>query len=260
MVSLKSEEEIELMKESNRIVSDTLRLLGAHIAPGIETLALDRMAEDFIRSCGAVPAFKGYGGNGRTPAYPATLCVSINEAVVHGIPSRRRLAEGDIVSIDVGTRKNGWFGDGAWTFTVGAVSSVKQRLLDVTRESLFRGIEQARVGNRLYDISYAVQTHVEQHGFSVVRSLVGHGIGRDLHEEPQVPNFGRARTGMKLKAGMTLAIEPMVNMGNAEVVVGEDHWTVQTADGLPSAHFEHTVYISRNGPVLLTNHFVEEYA
>ncbi|NOY06792.1 MAG: M24 family metallopeptidase, partial [Chlorobi bacterium] len=139
-------------------------------------------------------------------------------------------------------------------------SSDKQRLLDVTRESLFRGIEQARVGNRLHDISYAVQSHVEEHGFSVVRSLVGHGIGRNLHEEPQVPNFGRARTGMKLKAGMTLAIEPMVNMGKADVVVGDDHWTVQTADGLPSAHFEHTVYISSNGPVLLTNHFVEEYA
>lgn len=259
MVTTKSEQEIELMRECCEIVSDVIRLTGSQISPGVITEDLDRMAEEFIRSCGARPAFKGYApsSGARTP-FPATLCISVDDAVVHGMPSKRKLEEGEIVSIDVGVEKNGYFGDGAATFPVGKIDPEKERLMRVTRESLFRGIEQARPGNRLHDISSAIQRYVEENGFSIVRDLVGHGIGTRLHEDPPVPNFGKRGTGIKLTSGMALAIEPMVNYGGAKVKVGRDGWTVLSRDGLPSAHFEHTIVITENGPLILTNHIVED--
>jgi methionyl aminopeptidase len=237
---LKTKREIELIRESSRLVAEVLKLVGAQIRPGVTTLALDKLAEEYIRSFGGIPAFKGYGSQ-KNNLFPATLCTSVDAEVVHGIPSTRVLKEGEIVSIDVGVKKNGYFGDGAASFPVGEVSADKQRLLDVTRESLCKGIEKAVVGNRVHDISYAVQSYVEANGFSVVRELVGHGVGKELHEPPNVPNFGKPGTGPELKAGMTLAIEPMVNLGGYQVVMQPDGWTVVTKDGLPSAHFEHTV-------------------
>ncbi len=259
MIHRKTEQEIELMRESNQIVSDVHRLLMTQVRPGTRVSELDAMAEDFIRANGALPAFKGYqSGSTSIPDFPATLCVSIDDEVVHGIPTDRVLEEGQIVSIDVGTEKNGFFGDGAITLAVGKVDPEKQRLMDVTRESLFRGIEQAVPGGKLHDISAAVQRYVEDNGFAVVRDLVGHGIGRKLHEEPPVPNFGRAGSGPTLEVGMTLAIEPMVNYGSFKVRIAANGWTVLTRDGSPSAHFEHTVYISKDGPVTLTNHFERE--
>lgn len=259
MIHLKNEQEIEAMRESALIVSDVHRLLRPHVKPGTRVLDLDAMAEDFIRASGARPAFKGYGsGSTSVPAFPATLCVSIDDEVVHGIPSTRVLEEGQIVSIDVGTEKNGFFGDGAMTHSVGAVEAEKLRLLQVTRESLYRGISKAIAGNHLGDVSSAIQGHVEDNGFSVVRDLVGHGIGKKLHEEPPVPNFGRQGSGPLLEEGMTLAIEPMVNYGSFRVRIEANGWTVRTRDGAPSAHFEHTIVISKDGPVLLTNHFDRE--
>ena len=245
MISLKSLEEIELIRESSRIVADVLKLVGSQIRPGITTLELDRSAEDYIRSMDGEPAFKGYGWD-KSNLFPATLCMSIDEEVVHGIPSKRVLKDGELLSIDVGAKKNGFYGDGAWSFAVGEISEEKMRLMRVTEESLMKGIEQAVAGNRLHDISAAVQSFVEANGFSVVRDLVGHGIGKKLHEEPSVPNYGEAGTGLLLKEGMTLAIEPMVNSGTWRVSVAADGWTVSTADGRPSAHFEHTVAV-RNG-------------
>ena len=209
------------------------------------------MAEEFIRSQHAVPAFKGYGSDKRN-LYPASLCISIDDEVVHGIPGNRKLQEGEIVSIDVGVKKNEFFGDGAWTFCVGKVSPDKERLMKVTEESLLIGIAQARHGGHVHDISAAVQQHVEQAGFSVVRDLVGHGVGRNLHEEPAVPNFGKAGTGPLLSSGMTLAIEPMVNFGEYDVHVDSDGWTIRSADGSPSAHFEHTIVVTENEPMILT--------
>jgi len=256
MIHRKTEQEIELMRESNQIVSDVHRLLMSHVKPGARVSELDAMAEDFIRASGALPAFKGYSSGSRSiPDFPATLCVSIDDEVVHGIPTERALEEGQIVSIDVGTEKNGFFGDGAITLPVGRVDPEKQRLMDVTRESLFRGIAKAVPGGKLQDISAAIQQHVEENGFAVVRDLVGHGIGRKLHEEPPVPNFGRAGNGPTLDVGMTLAIEPMVNYGSFKVRIAANGWTVLTRDGSASAHFEHTVYISKDGPETLTNHF-----
>jgi len=247
------------MRESNQIVSDVHRLLMSQVRPGVRVSELDSMAEDFIRANGALPAFKGYqSGSTSIPDFPATLCVSIDDEVVHGIPTDRVLEEGQIVSIDVGTEKNGFFGDGAITLAVGRVDPEKQRLMDVTRESLFQGIDNAVPGGKLHDISAAVQRYVENNGFAVVRDLVGHGIGRKLHEEPPVPNFGRAGSGPTLEVGMTLAIEPMVNYGSFKVRIAANGWTVLTRDGSPSAHFEHTVYISKDGPVTLTNHFERE--
>lgn len=247
------------MRESAQIVSDVHRLLMPHVKPGTRVSDLDAMAEDFIRANGALPAFKGYGsGSASVPAFPATLCVSIDDEVVHGIPSNRMLEEGQIVSIDVGTEKNGFFGDGAMTHPIGTVEAEKLRLMQVTRESLFRGITRAIAGNHLGDVSAAIQAHVEDNGFSVVRDLVGHGIGKKLHEDPPVPNFGRPGSGTLLEEGMTLAIEPMVNYGSSRVRIEANGWTVRTRDGSPSAHFEHTVYISKDGPVLLTNHFERE--
>jgi methionyl aminopeptidase len=256
MIERKTESDIELMRESNAIVSDVHRLLMPHVKEGTLVSDLDKMAEDFIRSCDGKPAFKGYSSGSKTiPPFPSTLCVSIDDEVVHGIPGPQALKNGQIVSIDVGAKKNGFFGDGAITLPVGTVDPERQRLMDVTREALFLGIDKAVPGNHLYDISAAIQDHVETNGFSVVRDLVGHGIGRRLHEEPAVPNFGKAGTGPRLEVGMTLAIEPMVNYGSFKVRIANNGWTVLTKDGSASAHFEHTVYISKDGPVLLTNHF-----
>jgi methionyl aminopeptidase len=251
MISLKSLEEIELIRESSRIVADVLKLMGSQIRPGITTLELDRAAEDYIRSMGGEPAFKGYGWD-KNNLFPATLCMSIDDEVVHGIPSKRVLKDGDLLSIDVGAKKNGFYGDGAWSFAVGEVSEEKTRLMRVTEESLLKGIEQAVVGKRVHDISNAVQQYVEANGFSVVRDLVGHGVGKKLHEEPSVPNYGDPGTGPALKDGMTLAIEPMVNAGTWRVKVAADGWTVLTTDGKPSAHFEHTVAIKNGKAEILT--------
>lgn len=251
--NIKSQHEIDLMRESCRIVAEVVRLLGSSITPGVTTGELDEIAEDYIRSQGGEPAFKGYGNDKRN-LYPASICASVDYQVVHGIPGNHVLREGEIISIDVGVKKNGYYGDGAWTFSVGKISEEKRRLMLVTEEALYKGIAKARTGNRVYDISAAVQDYVESNGFSVVKELVGHGVGRKLHEEPSVPNFvPRDRTGgERLESGMTLAIEPMVNAGADRVKVHTDGWTVLTADGLPSAHYEHTVLITENEPEILT--------
>jgi methionyl aminopeptidase len=251
MVRIKTRREIELIRESCKIVADVLRLVAAKIKPGVTTLELDRLAEEYIRSLGALPAFKGYGSN-KANLFPATLCTSVDEVVVHGIPSKRTLREGEILSVDVGVKKEGYFGDGAATFAVGKISEEKQRLMDATRESLANGIEAAVVGNKVHDISYAVQQYVEDRGFSVVRDLVGHGVGLQLHEEPSVPNFGKPGTGIRLQEGMTLAIEPMVNTGTWQVRFAADGWTVLAQDGKPSAHFEHTIAIIDGKAEILT--------
>jgi methionyl aminopeptidase len=250
-VSIKSRQEVAMMRESGRIVGEVLALMGGRIRPGITTQELDILAEEYIRSQGGVPAFKGYGSDKRN-LFPSTLCVSIDDQVVHGFPGPRQLEEGQIVSIDVGVKKGGYFGDAARSFAVGRVSEEKQRLLQVTEEALMKGIAQAVAGGRLYDISGAIQEWVEKRGFSVVRDLVGHGIGKNLHEEPAVPNFGTSGTGILLQEGMALAIEPMVNAGTYRVTVDTDGWTVRTADGKPSAHFEHTVIVQSGDAEILT--------
>ncbi len=252
-VPIKSPGEIELMKESSRIVAEVLALVGSRIKPGMHTKELDTLAEEYIRSRGGEPAFKGYGHDPDN-LFPGTLCISIDDEVVHGIPDSRRIEQGQIVSIDVGVKKNGYFGDGASTFPVGKTTEEKARLLQVTEESLYKGIAQARAGNHLHDVSAAVQEHVEAAGFSVVRDLVGHGIGRELHEDPSVPNYGTPGTGLLLKEGMALAIEPMVNAGSHKVLLGSDGWTVKTADGRPSAHFEHTIVVKKDEAEILTQH------
>jgi methionyl aminopeptidase len=251
MILLKSIEEIEFIRESSRIVADVLKLVGAQVRPGMTTLELDKVAEDFIRSMDGEPAFKGYGWDKKN-LFPATLCTSIDAEVVHGIPGKRMLKDGDLLSIDVGVKKNGFYGDGACSFAIGEVSEEKQRLMRVTQESLAKGIEQAVAGKRVHDVSNAIQHHVEANGFSVVRDLVGHGVGRRLHEEPSIPNFGEPGTGAVLKDGMTLAIEPMVNAGTWRVKVATDGWTVLTVDGKPSAHFEHTIAIVHGKAEILT--------
>ena len=242
----RNREEIEKIRVSAQLVAMTLREVGRHVRPGITTAELDRIAESFIRDHGARPAFKGYRG------FPASICPSVNEEVVHGIPGPRELREGDIIGVDVGVEKNGFYGDAALSFPVGEVSAEARRLLDVTRESLMQGIAQARPGNRVGDISNAVQSYVESRGYSVVRALVGHGIGREMHEEPAVPNFGPAGRGPRLMTGLVLAIEPMVNTGGFEVVTRSDGWTVATKDGGLSAHFEHTVAVGPDGPEILS--------
>ncbi|ODA42175.1 type I methionyl aminopeptidase [Desulfosporosinus sp. BG] len=246
MIELKNANQFSRMRNAGRIVGETLALMRELAKPGVTTLELDRMAEEYIRAQGAIPAFKGYNG------FPATLCTSVNEQVVHGIPGLRCLESGDIISIDCGAVIDGYFGDAAVTLPIGEVSPDLQKLLRVTEESLMLGIAQAKLGNRLYDVSYAVQTHVEANGFSVVRDYVGHGIGRAMHEDPQIPNFGKPGRGPRLEVGMALAIEPMVNMGTYEVQTLKDHWTVVTKDKRPSAHFEHTVAITENGLEILT--------
>lgn len=250
MPEYKTDREIEVMREAGRIVGEVLDLLGRHIAPGVTTAELDGIAEEYIRSRGAEPAFKGYRVGGNT--FPASICTSIEDVVVHGIPSDRKLLEGEIISIDVGTLKDGYYGDGARTFAVGEIDESRQKLLDVTKQALQAGIDKAVSGNRLGDISSAVQQVVEQNGFSVVRDMVGHGIGRRMHEDPQVHNFGVAGTGPVLKKGLVIAIEPMVNIGGYKINFKPDGWTTVTADGSPSAHFEHTVAITDNGPDILT--------
>ncbi len=250
-ISLKSAHEIEFMRESNRIVGEVIKLIGTQVRPGVTTKQLDGLAEDYIRSCGAEPAFKGYGFEADN-LFPGTLCVSIDNEVVHGIPGNRVLREGEIVSIDVGTKKNGFYGDGAFTFPVGEVSEEKKRLMRVTKESLAKAVEQAVEGKRIGDIGFAVQSLVEAEGFSVVRDLVGHAIGRELHEDPQVPNYGKPNKGIVLREGMTLAIEPMVNMGSHRVRTASDRWTIITEDGMPSAHFEYTVVVRKGNAEILT--------
>lgn len=246
MIILKTPQEVAFMREGNRILALLLNHLESFIQPGMTTAELDREAELFIRSHGAIPAFKGYRG------YPATLCTSINEEVIHGIPGARRLVAGDIISIDVGGVYEGLYSDSARTYAVGETSGKAMRLLEVTEKALYEGINQARAGNRLHDISAAIQRVVESAGFFVVREFVGHGIGRALHEDPQVPNFGKKGTGPVLQEGMTLAIEPMVNEGTWKVAIKGDGWTAVTADGSLSAHFEHSIAITQNGPVILS--------
>ncbi len=253
MIYLKTDEEIELMRESNRLVGMTHGELSKHIRPGITTLQLDKIADEFIRDHEAVPSFFGYGG------FPNSICTSVNEQVVHGIPNNTPLKEGDIVSVDIGTVKNGYNGDSAYTYCVGEVSEEIKELLRVTRESLYIGIEQAKEDNRIGDIGNAIQTYCEKLGYSVVRELVGHGIGRKMHEAPEVPNYGRRGTGPLIKNGMCIAIEPMINMGSKNVVFESDGWTVRTKDRYPSAHFEHTIAI-RNGKadILSTFEFIKD--
>lgn len=247
MIVRKSRAELEKMHKANVLVAQVLGKLREAIRPGVTTASLDAIAEDTIRTTGAVPAFKGYRG------FPASLCVSINDEVVHGIPSRKRvIREGDIVSLDVGTFVDGFCGDGAITVPVGEIPEKVHRLLEVTEEALHKGIEKIRVGNRVSDIGHAVQEHVESRGFSVVRDFVGHGIGAQMHEEPQVPNYGDPGRGYRLLPGMVLAIEPMVNAGQHFVKVLSDNWTVVTMDGSFSAHFEHSVAVTDNGPWILS--------
>jgi methionyl aminopeptidase len=251
VIYIKTQKEIDFIRESCRIVAETLRLVKSNVRVGVTTFELDRIAEDYIKSNNAIPAFKGYSQGG-LPGFPGSVCTSLNDAVVHGIPGQIRLEEGDIISLDVGVLKNNYYGDAAITVAVGKISDEKKMLMEVTEKSLQLGIEQAKNGNRVHDISAAVQDYVEQNGFSIVRDLCGHGVGKFLHEDPSVPNFGKRGTGSKLKRGMTIAIEPMVNAGGFEVITSPDGWTVITADGSPSAHFEHTILILDNSPEILT--------
>ncbi len=246
MIILKSRQEIEKMRKSNVLVAAILEELKKKIRPGVKTIELDRLSEEMALKRGARPAFKGYRG------YPYSLCTSVNSEVVHGMPSERELKEGDIVSLDFGVLHDGYYGDAAVTVPVGEISPAARRLLRVTEEALYRGISAVRAGNRIGDISAAIQGHVEAAGFSVVRDLVGHGIGKSLHEDPQVPNYGSSGRGIELKPGMVFAIEPMVNEGTYRVDVLRDGWTVVTADGKLSAHFEHSVAVTENGPVILS--------
>ncbi len=247
MVVLKSKRELELMKEACRISAEALSVAGEAVKPGVSTKEIDKIAYDYIKKCGATPNFLGLYD------FPATACISVNNEVIHGIPKANRIIkEGDIVSIDLGAEKNGYNGDNAATFAAGTCSPEAKRLIDTTRESLYKGIEQAVYGNRIGDIGHAVQTYCEQRGYGVVRDFVGHGVGRKLHEDPSVPNFGHEGRGIRLLPGMTLAIEPMINQGTYKVKQLSDGWTVVTQDGLLSAHFEHTVAITPNGPVILT--------
>ncbi len=246
MVAIRSQREIDLIAESCQIVADTLIMLEKMIVPGASLIDLDKAAEDYILSQGARPAFKGYMG------FPSTLCLSIDDVVVHGIPSERKLREGEVIGVDCGAEKNGYYGDSARTYSVGKIDQEKLSLMRVTQEALMLGIDKAREGNFVSDIGHAIQTHVEKFGYSVVRELVGHGIGTQLHEEPQVPNYGLPRRGHKLRNGMVLAIEPMINMGRKEVFTESDGWTVKTQDGSTSAHFEHTIAITAEGPKILS--------
>ncbi len=249
MIIRKSAQELKQMARAGTIVADTLSLLGENIRPGTTTAELDQLADEFIRSKGGVPTFKGYRG---PYPYPASICTSPNDVVVHGIPGEYALAEGDILSVDVGVTLDGFVADSAYTFPVGEIDPETERLLEVGNAALHAGIDQARAGGKLTDISHAVQRVTEDAGFSVVRSLVGHGVGRDMHEDPQIPNFGEPGRGPTLAPGMTLAIEPMITTGGHEVVVRPDQWTIATADGSLSAHFEHTVAVTKEGPRILT--------
>ena len=246
MVHIRTEDEINKISKSCQIVADTLLMLEQYVKEGVKISRLDSLAEDFIRSHGAQPAFKGYMG------FPSTLCVSVDSAVVHGIPGDEILQDGQIVGIDCGAELDGYFGDHAKSFPVGEINEHKMKLLNVTRESLEKAIDKARVGNYVGDIGFEVQKHAEDNGFSVVRELVGHGIGSQLHEEPQIPHFGSPKQGYKLRSGMCIAIEPMINAGDKGVFTADDGWTIYTIDGQPSAHFEHTIAITDNGPKILS--------
>jgi len=251
MIYFKSKEEIELIRESSLLVGKTLAEVAKVVGPGVKTASLDKLAEDYIRSNGGIPGFKGYNG------FPYTLCISVNEQVVHGFPGERILKEGDIVSVDCGVLMNGFYGDSAYTFPVGEVSREILDLMKRTKESLYRGIEMATEGKRVGDIGFAVQDHVEQAGYSVVRDLVGHGVGRHLHEKPEVPNYGKRGTGVKLQTG--IAIEPMINLGVKNVIQENDGWTIRTADRKPSAHYEHTVAIGQGKADILSSFlYIEE--
>ena len=246
MIIIKNNKEIALMREAGKLVGETLLLIEEKVRPGITTAELDRIAEEFITKHGAKPSFKGLYG------FPASLCISVNEQVVHGIPGGYILKDGDIISVDCGVQAKGFHGDAARTFAVGNISEEAKKLIDVTEKSFFKGIEYAKVGNRLTDISHGIQSYVEANGFSVVRDFVGHGIGRVVHEDPDIPNFGKPGRGPKLAVGMALAIEPMVNIGNYKVKTLKDNWTVVTSDGSLSAHYENTIVILPDGPEILT--------
>ncbi|WP_461631949.1 type I methionyl aminopeptidase [Labilibaculum euxinus] len=253
MIFYKTEEEIEWLEMSNLLVAKTLGVISKEIAPGISTLRLDKIAEEYIRDNGGKPGFLGYDG------FPNTLCVSINSQVVHGIPSGYELKEGDVVSCDCGVLLNGFYGDSAYTFTVGAVTPDVQQLLKVTKEALYKGVEQAIEGNHLGDIGFAIQKHAEQNSVSVVREMVGHGIGKNLHEDPQVPNYGKKGRGLKLREGLVVAIEPMFNLGKRDIYRDSDGWAIVTADGKPSAHFEHTVVVRKGKAQILSSfEFIED--
>lgn len=247
MIYLKTKEEIELIRNANQLVGKTLAEVAKILKPGVKTIDLDKRAEEFIRDNGAVPSFKGYGG------FPASLCISVNEVVVHGIPGNYEVKEGDVVSIDCGTFVNGFCGDSAFTFAVGEISSEKKNLLVTTKEALYKGIAAAKVGGRIGDISYAVQAHAEAKGMGVVREMVGHGLGHKMHEEPQVPNYGRPGSGTKIQSGLVICIEPMINLGTKAVVFERDGWTVRTKDRKPSAHFEHCIAVTENGAEILSS-------
>ncbi|PKP52741.1 MAG: type I methionyl aminopeptidase [Bacteroidetes bacterium HGW-Bacteroidetes-1] len=247
MIQIKTEEEIELQRESSLLVGKTLAEVAKNIKPGVKTKKLDELAETFIRDHHAKPGFKGYGG------FPATLCISVNDEVVHGIPGESYLNDGDIVSVDCGVLKNGFFGDSAYTFSVGNVAKEVVDLMERTKQSLYLGIEQAVDGKRIGDIGYAIQSYIEPFGYGIVRELVGHGVGRQLHEKPEVPNYGRRGTGVRLSSGMVIAIEPMINLGKRNVSQDTDGWTIRTSDRLPSAHYEHTVAIRNNKADILSS-------
>jgi methionyl aminopeptidase len=247
MIYFKSKEEIELIRESSLLVGKTLAEVARVISPGVKTISLDKLAEDFIRSHGAVPGFKGYNG------FPYTLCISVNEQVVHGFPGERVLQEGDIVSVDCGVVMNGFYGDSAYTFPIGEVRAEVLNLMKRTKEALYLGIEMAIDGKRVGDIGFAVQNHVEEFGYGVVRDLVGHGVGKNLHEKPEIPNYGKRGTGTRLQDGMTIAIEPMINLGGKNVIQERDGWTIRTADRSPSAHYEHTVAVRHEKADILSS-------
>ncbi|KDR94282.1 methionyl aminopeptidase [Peptoclostridium litorale DSM 5388] len=246
MIIIKSPKEIDLMADAGKIVAEVHELLREKISPGITTIELDEIAERHIRKCNAEPSFKGYGG------FPCTICASVNEQVVHGIPSNRVLMEGDIISLDIGAYYKGYHGDAAKTHGVGKITQEDEKLIEVTRQSFYEGLKFARLGYRLSDISHAVQAHVEMNGFSVVRDFVGHGVGANLHEDPQIPHYGPPGKGVRLQEGMVLAVEPMVNAGSYHVKVLDDGWTAVTVDGKKSAHYEHTLVITKDEPMLLT--------
>lgn len=250
----KTADDLALMRHSCELVGKTHGIVASFIQPGVSTKRLDEIAEEFIRDNKAIPSFKGYKGD-----YPASLCISVNEQIVHGIPNDYQLREGDIVSIDCGVDANGFHGDSAYTYCLGEPTDQQRKLLSVTKQSLYKGLEQAVVGKRIGDIGFAIQQHVEAHGFSVVRELIGHGVGRNLHEAPEVPNYGKRGRGVKLLEGLVLAIEPMINMGKRDIICLDDKWTIITSDRKPSAHFEHTVVVRKNkSEILTTFKFIEE--
>lgn len=247
MIKLKTKADLDKMRAAGHVVAKAIRIMAENIVPGKTTTAdLDAIGAEVVKAAGGTCSFKGYRG------YPAHVCISVNEEVIHGIPGKRRLNEGDVVDLDIGVKLDGFHADSAWTFPVGEISQDAKRLLNVTRESLFQGIAKAKVGNRIGDIASTVQKYCENQGYGVVKELVGHGIGRDLHEEPSVPNYGKAGTGPVLKEGMTICIEPMITMGSARILTLEDDWTIVTQDGKYAAHFEHTIAITRDGPEILT--------